>query len=142
MTESVTAAEAAKSSPWDVLIHLLVVIALYSSVYAVLTLLFQFINVAIPEPLDDLLTRDDRIRYALAVLIVSFPTYWSAWRAVEIDLGRNPGKSRLWVRTCPIYLTMFLAGVILLSDAIYLIHYFLGGDLTVRFVLKIAAAMA
>jgi hypothetical protein len=142
MTEAPSTSEIAKSSPWDVFIHLLAVIALYSIVYAALTLLFQFINLAIPDPLDNILFRDDMIRYAVAVMVVFYPTYLLTWRAIEIDLGKNPGKSKLWARTGPIYLTLFLAGLMILVDLICLIYYFLGGDLTLRFVLKVASILA
>ena len=139
--------EVTKSSPWDVFINLLAVIALYISVYSAIRLLFQFINLALPDPLDRqtffYVQSDSRdpIRYAVSMLIVFFPVYWWAWRSIETDLAANPAKRRLWIRTCPIYLTLFLAGLMALGDIACLIYYFMSGDLTSRFVLKVVAVL-
>src|SRR5271155_782978 len=38
-----------------------------------------------------------------------------------------------------IYLTLFLAGLLIVGDLVSLIYKFLGGDLTARFVLKVAS---
>jgi uncharacterized protein DUF5671 len=141
MGDEALSQELTKGSPWDVFIHLLAVVTLYCSAYATLTLLFQYINLALPDPLDDRVAVSDYVRYAVALLIVSFPAYCWAWHAIEVDLAANPGKRRLWVRTCPIYLTLFLAGLLILGDLVCLIYYFLGGDLASRFALKIAAIL-
>ncbi len=130
------------SSPWDVFIHLLAVIALYVSVYAVLTLLFQYINLALPDPLDNNTFSNREIRYAVSILIIFFPAYCWAWRRIEIDLAANPGKRSFWVRTCPIYLTLFLAGLLALGDLASLVYYFMNGEWTSRFLLKVGSILA
>ena len=78
-------------------IHLLAVIALYVSVYGALSLLFQFTNLALPDPLDRQIDVRDYIRYGVSMVIVFFPVYWWAWRSIEADLTANPGKRRQWV---------------------------------------------
>ena len=133
--------EVAKSSPWDVFIHLLAVIALYVCVYSALSVLFQFANIALPDPLDRGADPRDDLRYGVSMLIVFFPAYWWAWHSIEIDLAANPGKRRLWIRTCPIYLTLFLAGMLALGDVAYLLYYFMSGDLTSRFLLKVLSVL-
>jgi len=134
--------QATKGSPWDVFIHLLAVIALYVSIYGALILLFQFVNLALPDPLDNQIDVHDYIRYGVSMVVIFFPAYAWAWRSIEIDLGANPEKRWLWVRTCPIYLTLFLAGLLALSDLSFLVYFFLTGDLTSRFLLKVAAILA
>src|SRR5260370_30785438 len=134
--------EVTKSSPWDVFINLLAVIALYVSVYGAISLLFQFTNLALPDPLVD--RRNDIrdwIRYSVSMLIVFFPVYCWAWRSIEADLALNPAKRRLWVRTCPIYLTLFLAGMTALGDLASLFYFLMSGDLTSRFVTKVAVVL-
>lgn len=133
--------EVAKSSPWDVFIHLLAVIALYVSVYAAISLLFQFTNLALPDPLDRGTNVRDYIRYGVSMVVVFFPAYWWAWRSIETDLASNPGKRRMWIRTCPIYLTLFLAGLLALGDLVCLLYYLMSGDLTSRFALKVVAVL-
>jgi hypothetical protein len=127
-----------RSSPWDVFIHLLAVIAVCASVYGAASLLFTFVNTAFPDPLDSPLSINDDLRFEIAILFISFPVYCWAWRSIQTDLMLNPAKRTRWIRTCPIYLTIFLAGLLLLGDAIGLLYHFLGGDLTARFVLKVA----
>lgn len=131
--------EEVNASPWDVFINLLAVIALYASVWALLAVLFSFTDLAFPDPLDSRIDLRDDIRYALAVLIIFFPAYVWSWRAIELDLVANPDKRRRWLRTCPIYLTLFLAGMLALGDLSCLVYYFLTGELTVRFILKVVA---
>ncbi len=131
--------EEPKTSPWDVFINLLAVIGLYASVWSALALVFAFVEVALPDPLDSPLDIRDGIRYALAILIIFFPASVWAWREIEIDLAANPEKRRRWLRTCPIYLTLFLGGLLALGDLSCVVYYFLTGDLTLRFLLKVVA---
>jgi len=130
-----------KGSPWDVFIHLLAVIALYVSIVGALTLLFQYVNLSLPDPADVDVDVRDRIRWAMASLLIFFPAYVWAWRSIEMDLRQNPEKKKLWVRTCPIYLTLFLAGLLALTDLACLVYYFMSGDLTSRFFLKVVAVL-
>jgi hypothetical protein len=133
----------AKGSSWDIFIHLFAVVALYISVSAVIELLFAFVELAFPDPLDWMWHQPhETIRWWIAFLIIFFPAYCWAWRAIETDLASNPGKCRLRVRTFPIYLTLCLAGLLILTDLAYLVYYFLDGDLTACFVLKVFALLA
>jgi hypothetical protein len=135
--------QGAKSSPWDIFIHLFAVVALYISISAIIELLFAFVELANPDPLDWMYYQPhETIRWWIAFLIIFFPAYWWAWRTIESDLAANPGKRLLRVRTFPIYLTLCVAGLLILTDLAYLIYYFLDGDLTVRFVLKVVALLA
>ncbi len=130
-----------KGTPWDVFIHLLAVVALYVSIYGALMLLFQFVNLALPDPTDVQFDVHDSIRYGVSMVVIFFPAYAWAWRSIEIDFSANPEKRRLWIRTCPIYLTLFLAGLLALIDLSVLVYFFLGGDLTLRLLLKVAAIL-
>ncbi len=134
--------EEIKGSPWDVFIHLLAVIALYASIAGALTTMFQYVNLVFPDPMDVGIDVRNWIREGVALLVIFFSAYVWAWRSIEIDLAANPGKRRLWIRTCPIYLTLFLAGLFALGDLACLVYYFMGGDLTSRFLLKVTAILA
>lgn len=133
--------EQAKASPWDVFIHLFALIALYASVYGALSILFQCVNAAFPTHNNSLTSIGDEIHYGAALLIIFFPGYLWAWRAVERDSMEHPAKRRMWVRTCSIYLTLFLAGLLALGDIATLVYYFLAGDLAIRLSLKVAAML-
>ena len=71
-----------KTEPKDVFIHLLAIIALYASATAFLIMLFQYINVLIPDILErgyyQFQSYYSSIRWAISSLIVIFPVY--VWR--------------------------------------------------------------
>jgi Domain of unknown function (DUF5671) len=141
MGDLVTSDERARGTPWDVFIHLLAVIALYASISGALILAFQFANLALPDPTEHSCEAHDWVRQGVAWLLIFFPTYVWAWRSIEADLAANPGKRRLWIRTCPIYFTLFVAGLLALGDLACLVYYFMSGELTARFILKLAAIL-
>lgn len=136
-------AENVKTEPKDVFLHLLAIIALYASATAFLIMLFQYINILIP----DLLQRDyyqlqsyySSIRWSIALLIVIFPVYvWAGYYLNKI-YSREPEKRNLRIRKWLLNFTVFVAALIIIGDLVSLIYNFLGGDITARFVLKIAA---
>ena len=129
-----------KSSPWDIFINLLGVIALYASMWSALFVTFGLIDLGLPDPADGpFYIQCDSIRWSVAVLIVFLPACLWAWRAIEIDLATNPAKRTRWLRTGPIYLTLFVTGLLALGDLSSVIYYFLTGDLVLRVALKMAA---
>ena len=48
-----------------------------------------------------------------------------------------PEKRDLWIRRWVLYLTVFVAGAAVAGALITLINYFLGGEITTRFILKV-----
>ncbi len=70
-----------KTSPKDFFLHLLSILALYFSAISFLVLIFQYINIWIPDQLDQTsyelrhYVYLKQIRWSLASLIVIFPTY-------------------------------------------------------------------
>ena len=130
----------AKSSPRDVFINLLGVIALYASICAVLAVIFSLIDLGLPDPSDGpFYLRSDGIRFSVAILMVFLPACIWAWRAIEIDVAAHPQKRARWLRTGPIYLTLFITGLLALGDLSCVIYFFLTGDLALRVALKMAS---
>ena len=132
-----------KTEPKDVFLHLLAIIALYASATAFLVMLFQYINVLIP----DLLERDyyrlqsyySSIRWSISSLIVIFPVYvWAIYYLNKI-YSLEPEKRNLRIRKWLLNFTVFAAALIIIGDLVTLIYSFLGGDITSKFVLKIVA---
>ena len=104
-----------------------------------MTLLFEYINVLFPDPLErfqDIFS--GKIRFSIASLIIIFPLYIVLTRLVNQDIRRNPEKRHMGIRKWLIYITLFVAGATIVGDLIALINTFLGGDLTIRFVLKVS----
>ncbi len=126
-----------KSSPRDVFMHLLNTIALYVSTFSVLSLVFDYINVAFPDPLNIYYDPSSSIRWELSLFIIIFGVFvWTA-RFMEKDLVKNPEKNELRLRRWLIYLTVFLAALLLIGDLVALIYNFLSGEFTARFILKV-----
>ncbi|MEN9390390.1 MAG: hypothetical protein RLZZ283_490 [Candidatus Parcubacteria bacterium] len=127
-----------KVTPKDFFLWLGAMAALYSSVVAFLTLTFQYINTAYPDPLS--YTYDPysgSIRFAIATLIVAFPLFLVLMRIIRKDISAHAEKSDLWVRRWALYLTVFIAGLTVATDLVTLIYYFLDGEVTMRFALKV-----
>ena len=141
--ETETENKISKTEPKDIFLHLLAIIALYASAAAFLVMLFQYINVLIP----DFLTRGyyqlqsyySSIRWSISSLIVIFPVYvWAVYYLNKIYF-LEPEKRNLRIRKWLLNFTIFAAALIIIGDLVTLIYNFLGGDITSRFVLKIAA---
>src|SRR3989344_1827288 len=95
----------AKAGPKDVFLHILSVVALYVAVGSFVALVFQYINLWIPDPLEAgyiyILSIYDSIRWSIAILIIVFPVYvWSIWflnRGYASFPERREMKSRKWL---------------------------------------------
>jgi len=132
-----------KNSPKDFFLHLLSIIALYMSAGSLLTLLFQYINVLLPDPLGYASYRGiaSGIRYAMASLIIMFPVYIFISRMLYREYVAEPEKKEYKFRKWLVYFTLFAAGITIITDLIVLIYNFLGGDLTGRFIFKVLAVL-
>src|SRR6266852_658990 len=60
-------------------------------------------------------------------------TFSSVTRAITRDPTERASRPRKWLT----YLTLFVAGAFLVGDAATLIYNVLGGEITIRFVLKV-----
>jgi Domain of unknown function (DUF5671) len=120
-------------------LYLLLFGSLYLSVFHLGSLLFSFIDRALPDPADAALledTMDSAARWSVAVLLIAFPLYlWLAQRtrkAVDADPRQRDSRVRKWLG----YLTLFLAASALVGDMIALLNGLLSGELETRFLLK------
>jgi hypothetical protein len=121
--------------------YLLLFATLYTSAYCLGSLVFDFINAAFPDPSQNLgeyrESVRDGMRWAVSTLIVAFPVFlytsWLTGRAIRRDPFKRASKIRRWLT----YLTLFIAATVLIGDVATLIYNLLGGELTVRFVLKV-----
>lgn len=131
-----------QTGPKDVFLHILAILALYVSAGSFMALIFQYINVLIPDPLErggyyTLQSSYQTIRWSIATLVVVFPAYVaSSWYLNKLYLensARRELKSRRWL----FYFTLFAAAGFIIGDLVTLIFNLLGGELTLRFFLKI-----
>jgi hypothetical protein len=126
------------TSPKDVFLHLFSIIALYISAGAFVSLIFDYINIYLPDALNayEAQAAIGSIRWAIASLVVVFPAYiYSSW-LLERGYAANPAMREMKTRKWLIYFTLFLAAVIIAGDVVSLVYSLLNGDLTTRFALK------
>jgi len=131
----------ARSTARDVFFYLLMIVTLYISVVSLITLLFQFVNLWIPDPLDYYSSGLSSLRAATAALFVAWPIFIYVSWVTEKDIILAPEKLRLGVRRWLLYLTLFISAITIIVDLIVLINEFLGGDFTLRFFLKTVSVL-
>lgn len=123
----------------DFFLHLGMIVSLYATVIAFLNLLFKVIDKAFPNMITKAYywSRSSEISMPVATLIVVFPIFvflsWLVYKSYE----ENQSKKNLGIRKWLIYITLFVAGIILAGDLVSVIYKFLDGqDLTSAFLLK------
>lgn len=132
----------AKATPKDFFLWAGAMLALYVSVFSLITLLFQYIDYAFPDAVSSYTYYGDpysgAIRFAMSSLIVLFPTYVILMQIIRREAQADPSRLTVWVRRWALYLALFIAGASMVGDLVVLLNTFLGGEITSRFVLKVA----
>ncbi|MDO8676846.1 MAG: DUF5671 domain-containing protein [Candidatus Azambacteria bacterium] len=135
--------EIKKVSPKDVFLHLLAILTLYGSATAFLVLIFQYVNIYFPDPISSdyyyLNSARGAIRWSISSLSVIFPVYILTSWFLNKSYLMEPEKRNLRIRKWLVYFTIFTASLIIIGDLVTLIYNLLGGELTMRFILKVLA---
>lgn len=141
-TSELSLGTAAKAGPGDVFRHLLAIIALYLSAVSFGVVVFSFIARWFPDPLVYPAGASlGPLRWALSTLIIVFPAYiWVSW-ATARSAVRDPLLRSLRSRRWLYHFTVFAASVVIIGDLVALVFNFLNGDLTARFLLKVAVVL-
>lgn len=129
--------------PKNFIIQLGSLIALYVSVAALLTLIFNTINVAIPDAAAgsyEWTSSQSAMRSSLAILVVFFPVYLVLTRTVN-QARRTADTTYNTFTRWLVYLSLLAAGIAMLIDLVIVVTYFLEGEITTRFLLKAASVI-
>lgn len=136
-----------KLSPKFFFLSLGVLVTLIATVTSFLNLVFETLNQKFPDALNSVYQYGyntynfDSSRSAMATLIIIFPAYLILsyfWRkATKGGLGRIDEIIRKWM----IYLILFMAGIVVVVDLVTLVRYFVAGEITTRFILKVAITL-
>lgn len=125
----------------EAFMYLVLFSTLYVSAYSLGTLIFQFIEQAFPDPTASAIAaesiRREVMRWSISSLIVAFPVFLYASSLISRAIRSDPSKRGSKVRRWLTYLTLFVAGGVLVGDFTSLVYSLLGGEMTVRFVLKV-----
>jgi hypothetical protein len=128
----------ASLSSRETFLYLVLFTSLYISVWNFGHLLFELIERAFPDPTQrryDSFSLND-VRWSVSSLIIAFPVFlWTA-RYIGQRLEENPAGRLSPIRRWCTYLTLFIAVAVLIGDATTVVYNMLGGELTIRFVLK------
>ncbi len=123
----------------DAFLYLILFTTLYISSYNLGSLLFDFINKAIPDATVRTYQSGswDSMRWSSSSLIVAFPMFLFLSYHIGKDVARNPVKRLSPIRRWLTYLTLFVASCVLIGDLTALVYNTLGGELTSRLMLKV-----
>ena len=127
-----------RNTPRDLFLHFFVIITLYWSTIAFITLIWQYINYFFPDNLEynTYYTFSGPVKYAISSLIVIFPLFlFLSFYLNEIYI-KEPDVRDSKIRKWLIYFTLFVAGIVMTGDLVVVVNNFLGGEITKRFILK------
>src|SRR3989344_4689471 len=113
-----------RNLPRDVFLHLFAMVALYWSAIGFITLCWQYINHFFPDVLNYNYGFNEAMRFALASWILN--------KIYSKESQVRDSKVRKWL----IYLTLFIASLVILGDLVFTVNTFLNGEITTRFILK------
>src|SRR3989338_5172957 len=135
-----------KVTPKDFVLWFGAMASLYAGVVAFITLVFEYINKAFPNPVSGSYYYVDpysnSISYETASLIVLTPVFLILMRFIRRGIAADPSRNEIWVRRWALFLTLFLSGATIVIDLIVLLNTYLQGeDLTVGFLLKVLTVL-
>ncbi len=136
-----------KLTPKFFFLSLGLIISLIASASAFLSLLFATLDHALPDVLTSTYQYGynsfsyDQMRSSIALLIIMFPVFLIITRfwlkATKSHLSHWDDVIKKWV----IYLIVFLASLMVVIDLVTLVRYFVSGEITIRFILKVLAVL-
>ena len=131
-----------RSTPKDVFLHLFNIVTFYLSVVGFIVLFVQYINVLFPDVLNYYFTAIAAgVRWASSVLFVAVPAYLlTSWMLAK-DIKATPEKRDLKLRKWLIYFTLFISAITLIVDLMVFVYYFLDGEISTRFFLKVLVVL-
>ena len=134
----------ASLSAREAFLYLVLFATLYYTAWHLGSLLFDLINHALPDPAAargyDYFGAS--MRWSVASLLIAFPVFAFVANHLAKELRAHPIKRLSPVRRWLTYLTLYLAAIALICDLTTLVYNLLGGELSLRFVLKVLVVAA
>ncbi|MCU0226600.1 MAG: DUF5671 domain-containing protein [Bryobacterales bacterium] len=128
----------AAESSREAFLYLLSFLALAVWTTALGTILFQLVNVWVPDAVSGGYYPSVRsiITWSMAAMAVAYPLYVLVTRVLMRESAANPDRLQSGVRKWLTYLALLLTAGTVLGDLIGFTGYFLLGELSMRYVLK------
>ncbi len=138
-----------RTTPKDFFVYLGTAISLYVSAGSLLSLLFSIIEKRFTDVLDVSTYyyggygyyAGNGATFAIASLIIVVPIYLFLSYFIRKDILADNEKRGLAIRKWFVWFTLFAAGITVAGDLVALLYTFLQGEVTVRFILKVAAVL-
>lgn len=124
-----------------------VLITLTTSVISFLNLVFGTLEKRFPDVLNSTFqygysTYDyEGIRMSLAVLIIFFPVFLTISYFWKKFINKGLSQADALVKKWLIYIILFFSSLTLVIDLVTLVKYFISGEITTRFLLKVLAVL-
>ncbi len=122
-------------------------VTLITSVVSFLNLVFGTLEKRFPDVLNasyqyGYSTYDyEGIRFALATLIIFFPVLLTVSYFWNKHLKNEISKIDEMVKKWLVYIILFLSALVTAIDLVALVQYFVSGEITIRFILKVVAVL-
>jgi hypothetical protein len=113
----------------------LLFVALYVSAFHLGMLIFALIEQAFPQTVTAT-SLQEAIRWPASVLVVALPVFIYLSRVINREVRLDPSKRASEIRSKLTYFTLFVSASVMIGILAGLVYSFLGGELTVRFILK------
>lgn len=123
----------------DAFLYAILFTALAFAAINLVHLLHGVIDLVVPDPADSSsasVRAQRRIRWAIATLTVATPVYIAMTVFTERREADSARRGKSLVRKWVTYIALFVSALIFFADLTYVIHSFLAGELTNRFLLK------
>ncbi len=127
----------------DAFLYLLTFFTLGTWATALGSLFFEFIDRTFPDPVMRQMFPDLRAQTSsrMASLIVAFPIFLLVTRFTIRQAAKNPEMLESGVRKWLTYIALLITAGIVIGDLITFLDYFLRGELTTRFGLKVLTVL-
>jgi hypothetical protein len=131
-----------KTTPKNFILQIGALIALYVSVTAILILIFSVTNLKFPDAAAsswETSSAREAVRGSIAMLLVFFPAFLVFTRLSNQDRRKYTQGEYNTLARWAVYASILGGILILLGDLVTLINFFLNGEITQRFLIKVFA---
>jgi hypothetical protein len=128
-------------TPKDFFLYISATLFLFLSAFSFLQFIFAVTNIAFPEINEYYSSNYEMLRFALSLLIVSFPLLIFFTRKVNAYLHKNTEERENTIRKWLTYFTLFITTITSVITLVVLLNFFLDGSVTIRFIIKTASVL-
>ena len=115
-------------------------LTLYLTAYNTVSILFTIIDTYLPDDLARGAYYQNPLEDNIAIILICAPMIYITQHTI-MKAMQNTKQAVPRIRLIMVYLTMFLVGCVMLINSSLFVYYLLSGELSTRFILKLAILM-